>query len=76
MTLTSPAATTTDRTATTFRWDGAVVYQVYLRSFRDGNGDGIGDLMGLRAGLTQIAELGCDAIWLNPCYVSPQRDHG
>lgn len=57
-------------------WSNAVVYQVYVRSFRDGNGDGIGDLAGLRAGLVDIAGLGCDAIWLNPCYVSPQRDHG
>jgi alpha-glucosidase len=57
-------------------WESAVVYQVYLRSFRDGNGDGVGDLIGLRAGLGSIAALGCDAIWLNPCYVSPQRDHG
>lgn len=57
-------------------WKSAVVYQVYLRSFRDGDGDGVGDLIGLRAGLGSIAALGCDAIWLNPCYVSPQRDHG
>ena len=54
----------------------AVVYQVYLRSFRDSDGDGIGDLAGLRAGLFDIAAVGCDAIWLNPCYASPQRDHG
>nr|WP_242497748.1 glycoside hydrolase family 13 protein [Microbacterium protaetiae] len=52
------------------------MYQVYLRSFRDGDGDGIGDLAGLTAGLPEIARLGCDAVWLNPCYVSPQRDHG
>jgi alpha-glucosidase len=54
----------------------ASVYQVYLRSFRDGNGDGIGDLAGLTAGLAEIDALGCEAIWLNPCYPSPQRDHG
>lgn len=58
------------------RWSDAVVYQVYLRSFRDSNGDGIGDLPGLRDGLPYIASLGCDAIWINPCYASPQRDHG
>ncbi len=57
-------------------WRDAVVYQVYVRSFRDGDGDGIGDFAGLRSGLAAIAELGCDAVWLNPCYSSPQRDHG
>ena len=62
--------------ATAEWWRDAVVYQVYLRSFKDGNGDGIGDLLGLREGLPSIADLGCDAIWLNPCYASPQRDHG
>lgn len=57
-------------------WHDAVVYQVYLRSFADGNGDGIGDLDGLRRRLDHIAGLGAEAIWLNPCYPSPQRDHG
>lgn len=57
-------------------WSQAVVYQVYLRSFRDGNGDGVGDLLGLQQGLDEIARLGCDAIWINPCYPSPQHDHG
>ncbi|MDC4232342.1 alpha-amylase family glycosyl hydrolase [Actinomyces sp. B33] len=57
-------------------WRGAVVYQVYVRSFRDADGDGIGDLAGVRAGLDDLARLGVDAIWLNPCYPSPQRDHG
>ncbi len=57
-------------------WHDAVVYQVYLRSFKDGDSDGIGDLAGLAEGLPSIAALGCDAIWLSPCYASPQRDHG
>ncbi len=57
-------------------WRDAVTYQVYLRSFKDGSGDGIGDLRGLREGLPAIADLGCDAIWLNPSYPSPQRDLG
>jgi len=57
-------------------WRGAVVYQVYLRSFADANGDGIGDLQGLESRLDYLAGLGVDAIWLNPCYASPQRDHG
>lgn len=57
-------------------WSDAVVYQVYLRSFADGDGDGVGDLAGLRARLGHLVDLGVDALWLNPCYVSPQRDHG
>jgi alpha-glucosidase len=57
-------------------WQDAVVYQVYLRSFADANDDGIGDLPGLRSHLSDLADLGIDAIWLNPCYLSPQRDHG
>ncbi|WP_328988592.1 glycoside hydrolase family 13 protein [Kribbella sp. NBC_01245] len=57
-------------------WRGAAIYQVYLRSFADGNGDGIGDLAGLRAKLPYLAELGIDAIWLNPWYPSPMADGG
>ena len=54
----------------------AVVYQVYLRSLADGNGDGIGDLTGLRARLQYLADLGIDAIWVNPGYPSPMVDGG
>jgi alpha-glucosidase len=54
----------------------AVVYQVYLRSFADGNGDGIGDLAGLKARLPYLRDLGADAIWLTPWYVSPMADGG
>jgi len=57
-------------------WSDAVTYQVYLRSFADNNGDGVGDLAGLTARLDHLGHLGVDAIWLNPCYVSPQKDHG
>src|SRR5882757_9354792 len=57
-------------------WRGAAIYQVYLRSFADGNGDGIGDLAGLRAKLPYLSELGIDAIWLNPWYPSPMADGG
>ncbi len=54
----------------------AVVYQVYLRSFADGNGNGIGDLAGLQARLPYLRDLGADAIWLTPWYVSPMADGG
>jgi oligo-1,6-glucosidase/alpha-glucosidase len=53
-----------------------VIYQVYPRSFQDSNGDGIGDLEGLRARLDHIARLGVDAIWLSPIYPSPMADFG
>ncbi|WP_410573901.1 glycoside hydrolase family 13 protein [Amycolatopsis sp. cmx-4-61] len=57
-------------------WDDAVVYQLYVRSFADSDGDGVGDLGGVIGRLGHIAGLGADAIWLNPCYPSPQADHG
>ena len=57
-------------------WRTAVVYQVYVRSFLDGDGDGVGDLAGLTAGLDAVARLGVDAVWLTPVYRSPQVDHG
>ncbi|HEX3788010.1 MAG TPA: alpha-amylase family glycosyl hydrolase [Pseudonocardiaceae bacterium] len=57
-------------------WRDAVIYQVYLRSFADGNGDGVGDLDGLRSRLPHASELGVDALWLNPWYPSPMADGG
>lgn len=57
-------------------WTNAVVYQVYPRSFADSNGDGVGDLRGLRSKLDYLAELGIDVIWLSPVYPSPQHDNG
>jgi alpha-glucosidase len=57
-------------------WRGAAIYQVYLRSFADGNGDGLGDLAGLRSRLAYLSDLGIDAIWLNPWYPSPMSDGG
>jgi alpha-glucosidase len=57
-------------------WRSAVVYQVYPRSFADDNGDGIGDLPGIRARLPYLADLGVDAIWISPWYPSPMKDSG
>jgi alpha-glucosidase len=57
-------------------WRDAAIYQVYLRSFADADGDGIGDLAGVRARLGHLDDLGVDAIWLNPWYPSPMADAG
>ena len=57
-------------------WRGAVIYQVYLRSFADANGDGTGDLAGVRSRLPYLRDLGIDAIWFTPWYVSPLADGG
>ena len=57
-------------------WRDAVVYQVYPRSFADGNGDGVGDLPGLISRLPHLAELGVDALWISPWYRSPMADAG
>ena len=66
----------TSRAAADGWWRSAVIYQIYPRSFADGNGDGIGDLAGVRAHLGYLAELGVDAIWFNPWYASPMADAG
>jgi alpha-glucosidase len=57
-------------------WRDALVYQVYVRSFSDGNGDGVGDLDGIRSRLGYLELLGVDALWLTPFYTSPMADHG
>jgi alpha-glucosidase len=57
-------------------WKRAVVYQVYPRSFQDSNGDGVGDLSGMRERLGYLSWLGVDAIWLSPIYPSPMADFG
>src|SRR5438105_6931298 len=57
-------------------WRSAAIYQVYIRSFADGNGDGIGDIAGVRAKLPYLRELGVDAVWFNPWYPSPMADGG
>jgi alpha-glucosidase len=61
---------------TTPWWHEAVIYEVYLRSFADSDGDGNGDLPGLRAHLSYLADLGVDAIWISPWYPSPLADGG
>ena len=57
-------------------WRGAVIYQIYPRSFQDSNGDGIGDLAGITSRLEYVASLGVDAIWLSPFFASPMKDFG
>lgn len=57
-------------------WRDAVTYQIYIRSFADSNGDGIGDVEGIRSKLGYLQKLGVDAIWITPWYPSPQNDHG
>ncbi len=60
-----------------YRWpEGAIVYQIYPRSFQDANGDGVGDLRGIAERLDYLQELGVNAIWLSPFYTSPMADFG
>ena len=57
-------------------WRGAVIYQIYPRSYQDQNGDGVGDLVGITSRLDYVADLGVDAIWLSPVFTSPMKDFG
>jgi len=57
-------------------WKGAVIYQIYPRSFADSDGDGVGDLRGALSKLEHVARLGCDGVWLSPFFRSPMRDYG
>ena len=57
-------------------WRGAVIYQIYPRSFCDSNGDGVGDLNGVTGKLGYVASLGVDGIWLSPFFRSPMKDFG
>src|SRR5580658_1133978 len=57
-------------------WKHAVIYEIYPRSFADSNGDGIGDINGITSKLDYLHNLGVDAIWITPCYPSPQVDFG
>ncbi|MGW1768791.1 glycoside hydrolase family 13 protein [Streptomyces sp. NPDC002073] len=73
--LTDPRLASPSSNATGW-WRDAVIYQVYVRSFADSDGDGVGDLRGVRERLPHLARLGVDAVWLTPFYVSPQADGG
>ncbi|MBQ9066668.1 MAG: hypothetical protein IJ133_03985, partial [Clostridia bacterium] len=57
-------------------WKRSVVYQIYPKSFCDGNGDGIGDLPGILSKLDYLSSLGVDVLWLSPICDSPDRDNG
>ncbi len=57
-------------------WRGAVIYQIYPRSFQDSNGDGVGDLLGIVQRLPYVASLGVDAVWISPFFTSPMKDFG
>ena len=72
----SPEDVSATTEAATEWWRGAVLYQVYPRSFADTNGDGIGDLPGVTAHLDHIASLGVDGVWLSPFFTSPMKDFG
>ncbi len=79
--MTEPMTHATDAPPTTSRtevawWRTAVIYQVYIRSFADGDGDGIGDLAGIRSRLPYLRDLGVDAVWITPFYPSPMADGG
>ena len=57
-------------------WQGGVIYHIYVRSFQDSDGDGVGDLLGLISRLGYLQDLGVDAIWLSPIFTSPNADFG
>jgi alpha-glucosidase len=72
----APSASGTSTASERDWWKNAVIYEIYPRSFQDTNGDGVGDLNGITARLDYLKDLGVDAIWLTPCYPSPQVDFG
>jgi len=74
--LTRDGATLSVAAADEAWWRGAVIYQIYPRSFADSNGDGVGDLPGITARLEHVASLGVDAVWLSPFFTSPMKDYG
>jgi alpha-glucosidase len=75
-TLPASASANAESAAPEGWWRDAVIYQVYIRSFADGNGDGVGDLLGIRTRLPYLRALGVDAVWITPFYPSPMADGG
>ena len=71
----APVATPAGSSAAPW-WREAVIYEMYVRSFADGTGDGVGDLVGIREHLGHLVDLGVDALWVTPFYPSPMVDHG
>ncbi|MDG4859584.1 glycoside hydrolase family 13 protein, partial [Streptomyces sp. T-3] len=76
MAIPSPSPENAPSSATAPWWRSAAIYQIYPRSFADGNGDGIGDIAGIRARLPHVRDLGADAVWISPWYPSPMADGG
>lgn len=76
MTITQPVRTHSGPLDPDSWWRRAVVYQIYPRSFADSNGDGVGDINGIRSRLAYLAGLGIDAVWISPWYPSPMKDAG
>jgi len=76
MTSTPAISTRVDARPDADWWRGAVIYQIYPRSYQDSNGDGIGDLLGIVQRLPYVASLGVDAIWISPFFTSPMKDFG
>ncbi|SHG82896.1 alpha-glucosidase [Cognatishimia maritima] len=76
MTIMSHVSNTASMKADADWWRGAVIYQIYPRSFQDSNGDGVGDLKGITERLPHVASLGVDAIWISPFFTSPMKDFG
>lgn len=75
-TAVAPTVPTAGRAACGDWWRGAVIYQIYPRSFADSNNDGVGDLRGITAHLPYVAHLGVDAVWISPFFKSPMADFG
>ena len=74
--MSTPSQTRTRQVPPADWWRGAVIYQIYPRSFQDSNGDGVGDLPGIIARLDYVASLGVDAVWISPFFKSPMADFG